>query len=231
MIAGNADERERVARFARAGHVDGALLVSTHAGDPIFDELQAAGSRSWPAAGRSTARTGSRSWPPTTARARGRWSATCASPGARGSAPSPGRSTRRAGATGSPATATCSATRRSRRASCRRASTRTGRARRRWSGCSARAADIDAVFVASDLVAAGALATLRRAGRTVPDDIAVAGFDDSQIAIATTPPLTTIRHPLDQVAETMVDMVVKHIAGEPVASQLVPTELVRRESA
>lgn len=65
----------------------------------------------------------------------------------------------------------------------------------------------------------------------MPADIAVGGFDDSQIALATTPPLTTIRHPLDRVAEAMVDMVVKHIAREPVSSQLVPTELVRRESA
>ena len=232
MIAGNADERDRVARFARAGHVDGALLISTHAGDPIFDELQAAGVPIV-ACGRPLDRgdairlRGRR-------RPRGR-AADGALPArvraAPGSAPSPARSTRPAGATGWPATATCSATRRSRRASCRPASTRTRRARRRWSGCSAAAADLDAVFVASDLVAAGALATLRRAGRAVPDDIAVAGFDDSQIAIATTPPLTTIRHPLDQVAHTMVDMVVKHIAGEPVASQLVPTELVRRESA
>ena len=43
MIAGNSGERERVTRYARAGHVDGALLISTHAGDPIFDALEAAG--------------------------------------------------------------------------------------------------------------------------------------------------------------------------------------------
>ena len=72
MIAGNADERDARGALLRAGHVDGALLVSTHAGDPIFDELRPPACRSWPAAGRSAARTRCPTWPPTTARARGR---------------------------------------------------------------------------------------------------------------------------------------------------------------
>ena len=93
------------------------------------------------------------------------------------------------------------------------------------------AGDIDAVFVASDLLAAGALTALRRAGRSVPGDVAVGGFDDSPVAVATTPPLTTIRHPLDRVAERLVDLALRRIADEPVESELIPTELVRRESA
>ena len=58
-------------------------------------------------------------------------------------------------------------------------------------------------------MAAGALAALRRAGRRVPEDVAVGGFDDSQIAAATTPPLTTIRHPLEQVAAEMVVLLLR----------------------
>ncbi|KJK32947.1 LacI family transcriptional regulator, partial [Lentzea aerocolonigenes] len=54
---------------------------------------------------------------------------------------------------------------------------------------------IDAVFVASDLMADGALAAIERAGLRVPDDIAVGGFDDSPAATAVHPPLTTIRQP------------------------------------
>ena len=56
-----------------------------------------------------------------------------------------------------------------------------------------RAADVDAIFAASDLMALGALRALRRAGRSVPDDVAVIGFDDNPLAVAAEPPLTTIR--------------------------------------
>jgi DNA-binding LacI/PurR family transcriptional regulator len=95
-----------------------------------------------------------------------------------------------------------------------------------------RSPDLDAVFVASDLMAAGALAALRAAGRRVPDDVAVGGFDDSSVAVSTHPPLTTIRQPLARVAEETVSLLLALIDGaagvEPV---ILPTELVIRESA
>jgi DNA-binding LacI/PurR family transcriptional regulator len=91
--------------------------------------------------------------------------------------------------------------------------------------------DIDAVFAASDLLAAGALAELRRAGRRVPQDVAVGGFDDSRIARETDPPLTTIRQPLERVSRDMVDVLLRLIRREPVSSRVLPTELVIRESA
>ena len=69
-------------------------------------------------------------------------------------------------------------------------------ARPRWPSCCAQAPDLDAVFVASDLMAAGALTALRRAGRRVPEDVAVGGFDDSSIATTVEPALTTIRQPM-----------------------------------
>ena len=56
-----------------------------------------------------------------------------------------------------------------------------------------RVPDLDAVFVASDLMALGALAELRRRGRQVPDDVAVVGFDDIAMAALAEPPLTTLR--------------------------------------
>jgi DNA-binding LacI/PurR family transcriptional regulator len=63
---------------------------------------------------------------------------------------------------------------------------------------------LDAVFVASDLMAAGALRALRRLGRRVPDDVAVIGFDDSVLAQLTEPRLSTVRQPVDAMAETMI---------------------------
>jgi DNA-binding LacI/PurR family transcriptional regulator len=90
--------------------------------------------------------------------------------------------------------------------------------------------DLDAVFAASDLLAAGALAELRRAGRRVPDDVAVGGFDDSRIARETDPSLTTIRQPLEQVGREMVDVLLRLIRREPVSSRVLPTDLVVRDS-
>jgi DNA-binding LacI/PurR family transcriptional regulator len=92
------------------------------------------------------------------------------------------------------------------------------------------APDIDAVFVASDLMAAGALTAIERAGRHVPDDIAVGGFDDSPIALATHPTLTTIRQPWDRITEVMVRQLLAQINGDGPATVILPTELVIRES-
>lgn len=96
----------------------------------------------------------------------------------------------------------------------------------------ARSPDLDAVFVGSDLRAAGAPAALRAAGRRVPEDVAVAGFDGSAVAPTTHPPLTTVRQPPARVAEETVRPPLEPIDGattvEPV---ILPTELVIRESA
>lgn len=93
------------------------------------------------------------------------------------------------------------------------------------------APDIDAVFVASDLMAAGAIAALHRAGRRIPQDVAVGGFDDSKIATATLPRLTTIHHPLARISGEMVRLLLARIAGDPPSAVLLPTQLVIRESA
>jgi DNA-binding LacI/PurR family transcriptional regulator len=95
----------------------------------------------------------------------------------------------------------------------------------------ASAPDLDAVFVASDLMAAGALAALRRAGRRVPEDVAVGGFDDSAVATTVEPSLTTIRQPLPRISREMVRLLLDLIDGEPPAAVTLPTELVVRDSA
>lgn len=63
---------------------------------------------------------------------------------------------------------------------------------------------IDGVFAANDMMAIGAMHELRRQGRTVPDDVAVIGFDDSQIARLSRPTLTTVRQPAEEMTERMV---------------------------
>lgn len=89
----------------------------------------------------------------------------------------------------------------------------------------------DAVFAASDLMAAGAIAALRRAGKTVPGDVAVAGFDDSGMAATHEPPLTTMRQPWDQLSSQMVALVLDLVGGGSPRAVTLPTTLVVRESA
>jgi DNA-binding LacI/PurR family transcriptional regulator len=92
--------------------------------------------------------------------------------------------------------------------------------------------DLDAVFVASDLMAHGALRTLREAGRRVPDDVAVIGFDDIELAGYTDPPLSTVRQPIQDLGRTMTRQLLRLAAGERIEPVVVlPTELVLRRSA
>jgi len=94
-----------------------------------------------------------------------------------------------------------------------------------------RTRDFDAVFAASDLMAAGAITSLRAAGLRVPEDVAVAGFDDSGLAATHDPPLTTMRQPWDQLSEEMVSLLLEVIAGGAPRAITLPTTLVVRDSA
>ncbi|MEU1839325.1 LacI family DNA-binding transcriptional regulator [Micromonospora chersina] len=91
---------------------------------------------------------------------------------------------------------------------------------------------LDAVFAASDLMAHAALRTLREAGRRVPDDVAVIGFDDIETAAYTEPPLTTVKQPIVELGRAMTRQLLRIAAGEQVEQALMlPTKLVVRESA
>jgi DNA-binding LacI/PurR family transcriptional regulator len=90
--------------------------------------------------------------------------------------------------------------------------------------------DLDAVFVASDQMAIGALRVLADAGRAVPDDVAVVGFNDITVARHTTPPLTTISQPIQSLGRELARMLLATIAGQTPTPLILPTRLVRRSS-
>lgn len=94
-------------------------------------------------------------------------------------------------------------------------------------------ADLDGVFVANDLMAQGAMLVLRDAGKRVPADVAVVGFDDSVAALATRPKLTTVRQPVEEMAAAMVRLLVDAIDDRkrPTTSVVFEPTLVIRDSA
>jgi DNA-binding LacI/PurR family transcriptional regulator len=199
-------ERQRFLEYARGGRVDGVLLMSVHAEDPLPDMLAEAGL--------PTVMLGRRS---------GEESVTYVDAdnagGARGAVAyllDAGRST--IGAVSGPLdmyVAQC------RLRGYREALESAGVAaeaslvvegsdfteesgRRATTDLLTRHPELDAVFAASDTLAAGALSALRAAGRRVPQDVAVIGFDDFHPARPTDPPLTTVRQPLQEIGRTMV---------------------------
>jgi len=90
----------------------------------------------------------------------------------------------------------------------------------------------DAVFAASDAMALGALRAIRTAGLRVPQDIALAGYDDIPLAERTDPPLTTVRQPIYHAgftaAETLIELIT-HPSDQP-RHIILPTQLVVRAS-
>lgn len=90
---------------------------------------------------------------------------------------------------------------------------------------------VDAVFAANDRMASGAITAVRRAGLRVPEDIAIAGFDDSGLAATHEPAITTIHQPWEQISAQMVAVLLETIAGAPPRSVVLDTELVVRDSA
>lgn len=94
-----------------------------------------------------------------------------------------------------------------------------------------RAPAIDGVFASSDLMASGAIRVLQAAGRQVPGDVSVVGFDDVLIAETSDPPITTIRQPLEDMGRVAAETLLAVINGHPTErNRLLPTTLIRRES-
>lgn len=231
MVAGDDGDRERVVRYLRGGHADGVLLLSAHSGDPLLAELE---NLAIPAVacgavlGREGVipyaaaddREGARQMTQYLVDLGRKKIATITGP-----LDTPGGLNRLEGycdVLGRKAVKKLIAhgdyTRHSGEAAMRELLDQSP--------------GLDAVFVGSDLMAAGALAVLRERGRRVPEDVAVGGFDDSAVAGSTHPKLTTVRQPLEQVATETVRMLLELIDGaETVEPMVLPTELVTRDSA
>ena len=229
MLQNEADHA-RLERYVAAGHVDGVLLVSLHSGDPLPRALV---SRGIPAVLNGRPHDGEHDLPYVDVDSR---------QGAM-------IATRHLAAQGRTTIATIAGPQDMCAGIDRLAGYRSALGRRyrrslvavgdftRASGARAMASlldgapDLDAVFVASDLMAEGALSALRRAGRRVPDDVAVVGFDDSDAAPYVDPPLTTIRQPVPRIGQEMVRLLLAAMNGEPASSTVLPVELVVRGSA
>jgi len=94
----------------------------------------------------------------------------------------------------------------------------------------------DAVFAANDMMALGAMGALRDAGRRVPDDVALVGFDDIPLARYVAPALTTIHQPIHEVGRRAAEMVLERAraapeSAPPPAREVLPTRLIVRESS
>jgi DNA-binding LacI/PurR family transcriptional regulator len=94
------------------------------------------------------------------------------------------------------------------------------------------APNLDAVFVASDPMAFGAMSSLRQAGRRIPADVAVIGFDDVTAAAFTDPPLTTVRQSVERLGALAAKLVFEQAltGGTPADNLILATELVVRGS-
>ncbi|UWM48481.1 LacI family transcriptional regulator [Streptomyces carpaticus] len=232
MIAGTREEQRRLLRYVTSGHVDGVLLVSSHTGDPVAEQLVDAGvpvvlcgKPMGPGRLAHVAaddRDGARQMVRHLVELGRRRIGTVTGP-----PDTPGGVERLAGyrevlaAAGLPAEDGLVETGDYSREGGERAAAR----------LLARRPDLDALFVASDLMARGALAALTAAGRRVPQDVAVGGFDDSAAAVASRPELTTIRQPWDRISQEMVRLLLTQLSGEDTSAVILPTELVRRGSA
>ncbi|MFF1820475.1 LacI family DNA-binding transcriptional regulator [Kribbella sp. NPDC058245] len=91
--------------------------------------------------------------------------------------------------------------------------------------------DLDAVFIASDQMAIGAMRVLKDAGQAIPGDVAVVGFNDVVLARHTDPPLSTVSQPIQSLGREMARMLLALIAGESPTPLILPTKLVHRATS
>lgn len=88
----------------------------------------------------------------------------------------------------------------------------------------------DSIVAASDIVALGALQALKRHGLRVPEDVALIGYDDIDVASFSSPQLSTVRQDVIKAGNMLVSKVLRMMDGHRAASERLPTELIIRGS-
>lgn len=93
-------------------------------------------------------------------------------------------------------------------------------------------ARFDAIFAGNDAMAIGAMKRLQESGVRIPEDVAVVGCDNIEMAALTTPPLTTVHHPMREIGRLSAQKLIRMLNGEPVAEKqtVVPSEIIIRQS-
>ena len=89
----------------------------------------------------------------------------------------------------------------------------------------------DGIVAASDVIALGAIRMLQSCGKSVPNDVAVVGYDDIMLASLASPALTTIRQDIRLAAQLLVERLLSIIKGKPLPSIEIPAVLVQRASS
>jgi LacI family transcriptional regulator len=92
-----------------------------------------------------------------------------------------------------------------------------------------------AIFASNDEMAAGLIAAAHKSGLSVPDDLSIAGFDDSMVASIVWPLLTTVRQPIKQMAASAVEMLIAQCRnqindGDDEKIRELPIEVIMRGS-
>jgi DNA-binding LacI/PurR family transcriptional regulator len=90
--------------------------------------------------------------------------------------------------------------------------------------------DFDAIFAASDTIALGAMKRLIEAEKSLPEDVAIVGFDDSPLAGFSTPGLTTVHQDIRSGGQQLVRQLLERMDGKDVGHTILPTRLVVRQS-
>jgi LacI family transcriptional regulator len=86
-----------------------------------------------------------------------------------------------------------------------------------------------AIFAANDNIALGVMAAAHRKGITIPDDLALVGYNDTPLSARLPTPLTSVRVPLDQIAATAINLIVNP-GTEPLIRRCMPTLIPRQSS-
>jgi DNA-binding LacI/PurR family transcriptional regulator len=89
---------------------------------------------------------------------------------------------------------------------------------------------LDGIVVSADAIAVGILKSLLTAGKRVPQDVAVVGYDDIPLAKLFVPALSTVAQPITEICSMAVDKIMRALRGEPVSSELLKPRLILRET-